>query len=133
MNLFRRLKTYHIPDEPILKFLAKHQGHWATHGEGYNIVATVQDAMPKGTSMELQLKKMNDLLSRRLVSGCGCGCRGDWEIKDLGLEVIKQKRTAGRTGAGSDWDDMRKGKRVRELIPSSVDNIIDWFVKKNRG
>ena len=132
MNLFRRLKTLHIPDEPILQFLGKHQGEWATHGHGFSM-PTVQDAMPKQTSRKLQLEKMNDLLDRGLVSGCGCGCRGDWEIKDMGLKIIKQQRTAGRTGAGSDWDDMRKGKRVRELIPSSVDNIIDWFVDKNRG
>ncbi len=86
---------------------------------------TVRDAMPEGTPDRLQLNKMTELVRKKLVSGCTCGCRGDWEIKDKGLILIDVPRTIGRTGAGSDWDDMRAGKREIDNPPSSVDNIID--------
>lgn len=81
----------------ILKFLAKYQGRWSTWGEGY-VMPTVQDAMPKGTPEKLQLAKMRSLHKRELVGGCPCGCRGDWEITDKGLELIGEQRTKRYSG-----------------------------------
>ena len=81
------MKCKDIPDEPILRFLAQHQGKWATHGKGYSM-PTVQDAMPPGTPCKLQLAKMRQLHKRGLAGGCPCGCRGDWEITDKGLALI---------------------------------------------
>ena len=40
----------------------------------------------------------------RLVTGCDCGCRGDYEITDKGLEIIGAKRTTSRIPwFGYDW------------------------------
>lgn len=79
-----------IPDVPILHFLAK-QSRWSTHGEGYSM-PTVQNAMPSGTPVKLQVAKMKMLVRRKLVNGCGCGCRGDWEITEKGLEYLDRIR-----------------------------------------
>lgn len=74
-----------IPDEPILKWLSENssENRWTTYGNGL-IMPTVQDAMPKGTPVKLQLAKMKQLIKRKLVDGCGCGCRGDFYLTDKG-------------------------------------------------
>ena len=85
------IKCSDIDDKAVLCFLAEHQGHWSTHGKSL-YMPTVQDAMPPGTPVKLQLAKMKQLHHRRLVGGCTCGCRGDWEITDKGLAVIGKER-----------------------------------------
>lgn len=82
------MKCADISTEAILQFLAKHQGEWCTWGEGYSMT-TIRDAMPPGTPEKLQLAKMKILIKKGLVSGCDCGCRGDYEITDKGLFTIK--------------------------------------------
>lgn len=94
------LDTARIPDRPILEFLADHQGRWSTYGPGY-AMPTVRDAMPAGTPDEVQQAKMCTILWRRWSGGCPCGCRGDWEITDLGLAVIGRARTKLYTGYGN--------------------------------
>lgn len=76
-----------IDDRTILKFLFKHRDRWCTWGDGIHM-PTVQDAMPEGTPEKLQLAKMKTLRKRGLVDGCGCGCRGDFEITAKGVEFI---------------------------------------------
>lgn len=76
-----------IDDLRILKFLKQHMGVWCTHWESKRI-PSVMSAMPKGIPDKLYLAKMRQLLRRGLVTGCGCGCRGDWEITDKGLAFI---------------------------------------------
>lgn len=93
------VKTKDIDALPVLRFLAKYQGRWATHGAGYGM-PTVADAMPPETPYKLQLSKMRSLLRRGLVGGCGCGCRGDWEITDAGLALIGEPRTTLYNGYG---------------------------------
>jgi hypothetical protein len=91
------VKASDIPDRDVLAFLAKHQGRWSTHGDGHSM-PTVQDAMPPGTPYKVQLAKMRQLHRRGFVGGCACGCRGDWEITDEGLEFIGEPRTAAYSG-----------------------------------
>lgn len=71
-----------IPDEPILEFLAIHGGigchAWNLEGEDGE--RSVLNAMPKGTPEKLALAKMKSLIRRGMVTGCGCGCRGDFEL-----------------------------------------------------
>ncbi len=64
----------------------------ATHGDAI-VMPTVHDAMPPGTPEKVQLAKMRQLHRRGLVSGCACGCRGDWEITDTGLAFVGMERT----------------------------------------
>lgn len=76
-----------IPDRPILEFLASlpppRWGSWFTEYEN-----SVQNAMPELPSNKLALAKMRNLIRKRLVKGCGCGCRGDFEITDEGRQLL---------------------------------------------
>lgn len=80
-----------IPDQPILRFLNGPWEDWpapgwATWFSGY--ANSVQNAMPAEVPDKLALAKMNDLVKRGLVRGCGCGCRGDFEITDKGRAIL---------------------------------------------
>ena len=77
-----------IPDEDVLKFLYKHRDGWC-----YMFSPDLSDrsiflSMPHGVSRHLALAKMRKLIKRGLVSGCDCGCRGDFEITDKGIERL---------------------------------------------
>ena len=91
------MKCKDIPDADVLRFLAQHQGEWSTWGD-WSSWPTVQDAMPPGTPAKLQVAKMRMLQNRGLVDGCGCGCRGDFEITDKGLALIGAPRTKPYSG-----------------------------------
>ena len=93
------MKTSDISDQDVLRFLAKHQGRWSTWGDS-SFMPTVQDAMPAGTPHKLQLSKMKALHRRGFIGGCLCGCRGDFEITDLGLAFIGQLRATPYSGYG---------------------------------
>jgi len=83
-----------IPDKPILFFLAGLH-RWATHWTGDGIsMPSVADAMPPGTPEKLRLAKMGQLIKRNLVSGCTCGCRGDFEITAKGRELLSEQEKA---------------------------------------
>lgn len=86
------MKTSDIPERPILEFLAKHQGEWC------NWFFDAEVGPPNERSvvhvMKLVLSKMKTLIRRGLATGCDCGCRGDFEITDKGLEHIGGTRTA---------------------------------------
>lgn len=74
-----------IPDEPILRFLDNLDGWGGWFSDFEN---SVLRAMPEGTPEKLALAKMRMLIRRGLVSGCGCGCRGDFEITSKGEALI---------------------------------------------
>ena len=91
------MKCSDIPDYVVLEYLAQHQGRWtmlfgrtfSTWVEGELVEA---DVFPKGTPAKLATAKMRQLHKRDLVSGCPCGCRGDFEITDKGLALIGAPR-----------------------------------------
>lgn len=83
------MKCSDIPTRPILEFLAKHQDAWCTHSPPNEHMSSVTLAMPEGTPEKLVHAKMRMLLKRGLVMGCGCGCRGDWEISNKGCRLLK--------------------------------------------
>ncbi len=107
-----KVQAKDIQDQPILEYLAKFQGQWTSLWNGYfkgredelhmgkkiGIVNDVYYAMPEGTPKKVALAKMKSLHKKGLVGGCTCGCRGDFEITDLGLELIGQERTKRYTG-----------------------------------
>ena len=47
---------------------------------------------------KIWLAKMKSMIRRGLSGGCDCGCRGDYEITDKGLELIGEKRTKQYNG-----------------------------------
>lgn len=79
-----------IPEQPVLSFIAQVQRgedvRSATWFEGFE--NSVQNAMPIGVPRKLALAKMNMMIRKGVVSGCGCGCRGDFELTPKGLTLI---------------------------------------------
>lgn len=49
---------------------------------------SVQHGMPAGVPFKVARAKMVSLIRRGLVSGCTCGCRGDFEITQKGLTEL---------------------------------------------
>jgi hypothetical protein len=75
-------KCKDIPDQPILEFLLSHKGKWCNWYFGDE--RDVHLAMPASTPEKLVLAKMRMLIRRGVVTGCPCGCRGDFEITEKG-------------------------------------------------
>jgi len=77
-----------IPDMPVLSFLLSlnRWGTWFDYEPRPD--NTVLHAMPEGTPPKLALEKMRMLMRRELVDGCGCGCRGDFELTDKGRAYL---------------------------------------------
>ena len=83
-----------VPEAPVLAFLLANAGRWCTYAEEYfdqngkPYLPSVAHAMPAGTPEKVQLAKMRQLMKRGLVTGCGCGCRGDFEITEAGRAYL---------------------------------------------
>ena len=76
-----------IPTRPILEFLLQHKGHWCNWYFGDE--RDVRQVMPEHIPHEkLIIAKMRSLMRRGLVEGCGCGCRGDFEITAKGEQYL---------------------------------------------
>jgi hypothetical protein len=88
VNSAPRQQCKDIPDRPILELLARSPGEWHNWFEWPGNTLTVRLAMPPRTPDKLALAKMRQLLRRGLVDGCGCGCRGDFEITNKGLAFL---------------------------------------------
>jgi hypothetical protein len=84
------MQTKDIPELPILEFLKDHGGIGCHHWEPQptDTRGTVRQAMPVGLPGKLILAKMRMLIRRGLVGGCGCGCRGDFELTAKGREYL---------------------------------------------
>ncbi len=81
------LQCKDIPDLPILEFLHRHHGRWATwFGNQYD--NSVTHAMPSWIPEKLALAKMKVLIRRGLVDGCDCGCRGDFVLTEKGEKEL---------------------------------------------
>lgn len=84
-----------IPDVDVLKYLEGvpvDKYGWRVgcfwfepgkYGPSLRDVPSLRDAPDK-----LLLAKMRRLISRGLVDGCTCGCRGDFEITQKGLNFL---------------------------------------------
>jgi len=99
-------KTSDLKDEFILELLADHQGQWAfLHDDGslswhedtqYTFKSPYK--FEGIVSPKIILSKFKSLYKRDLCGGCVCGCRGDFEITDKGLQFIGRNRTKRYTG-----------------------------------
>jgi hypothetical protein len=101
-----------IPEHPVLEFLIRVEGgatHWTPQPEqkpgwgdqpiphstatwywddSFKPENSVVRAMPEGVTGKLALAKMKAMVRKGLVSGCPCGCRGDFEITDKGRAAL---------------------------------------------
>lgn len=91
----------HWPTKPstqVLYFLAEQEGEWCTWGTSFNM-QTVQACLPIGTTAEAQLRFMQILQKKGLISGCECGCRGDYTVTPEGLDFLAEDCFAGEIKA----------------------------------
>lgn len=92
-----------ISDKDILEYLSQYQGEWVCLWYGHfkekdPDMKDVYYAMPEGTPPKVALAKMKALIRRKLIGGCACGCRGDFEITDKGLAYVNKDRLKKYTG-----------------------------------
>lgn len=74
-----------IPELPVLAFIAA-SPRWCTLFVGFE--NSVANAMPARTPPKVMRAKMQSLIKRGLVTGCTCGCRGEFEITDKGRTLL---------------------------------------------
>lgn len=93
-----------VPDAPVLAFLALHPGQWHNwFGIEKSNLNSVRHAMPAETPEKVVLAKMRALIRRELVSGCDCGCRGDFEITPKGLVLVSAEELAAARESAPAW------------------------------
>jgi hypothetical protein len=101
-----KMQAKDIPEKPILAFLAKIErgetfwyptepmrAGWGeknayssgTWYEGFE--NSVLNAMPPGTPPKVALAKIRAMIKKGLVDGCGCGCRGDFNLTPIDLRA----------------------------------------------
>lgn len=81
-----------VPDLPVLQWLAGRGLHFSTWCDWPE--TSVLAAMPPGTPPKVALAKMRRLIARGLVTGCGCGCRGDFQLSKKGREAVVAAQVA---------------------------------------
>lgn len=88
------MKFYKIEPEyelKVLQYLSDKQGKWTCIWYRHFVKLPEDDvsyAFPIGYSEILQMTIMRRLYRKKLIGGCTCGCRGDFEITDEGLALI---------------------------------------------
>jgi hypothetical protein len=89
----------HIDELPILELLNRvprrenGERHWAFLGPRIELdfeAWFVMEAMPEWVNGKLALAKMRSLIDRGLVTGCTCGCRGDFVITRKGERRLRE-------------------------------------------
>lgn len=99
------VQAKHIEERAILEFLARQDG-WATHWP-----LPVRDGQPMRDGMPSLLDgvpalrdypervlraKLASMKRRKLIDGCECGCRGDWEILSKGRDLLNSESDDGK-------------------------------------
>jgi len=87
---------------------------WWTTGDGHampSLSAVVPDVPER--ALEMMLSRM---MRDGLITGCDCGCRGDWEILGPGEDML---RDSGYRGDGTAEPEM---KRAQHHTMSSIDD-----------
>lgn len=85
----RKLQCKDIPDEIILRFLLSRKGIWCTWFPAKWDNSSVMNAVDSSLPGKLVHAKMKMLMRRGLVTGCPCGCRGDFEITPKGEQWLE--------------------------------------------
>lgn len=83
------MKCSDIQDRPILEFLKERHDSgktWCCWYQGYE--NSISPTSFEGCPDKIIIRKMAQLIKRDLVSGCPCGCRGDYEITQKGIDFL---------------------------------------------
>lgn len=83
-----RLQCKDIPERPILALLERNPGVFHTWCSGWE--RTIRPAVSVEVPDKLLIRKMDQMIKKGLVDGCGCGCRGDYRITEKGQEQLYQ-------------------------------------------
>jgi hypothetical protein len=98
------MQAKNIPDKLLLEMFARHQGQWAfwwndgRFSWGHGDEKVFETPLSSEVPYKVVHAKLKSLNKRKLIGGCACGCRGDFEITDKGLELIGQKRVKKYNG-----------------------------------
>lgn len=93
----KKLQCKDIPEIPILQYLKDSGPGFTCIWYGFNYNPDTRDlycAFPVGTPPKLAHAKLRNMYFNKLITGCICGCRGDFELTDKGrrkLEATYQK------------------------------------------
>lgn len=85
-----RVQAKHIPTDAILAMLANEEYEYGLGAHLREVSALFDDRFP----WKVVLAKMRGLIKRGLVSGCDCGCRGDFEITAAGRRALAHTEEA---------------------------------------
>ncbi|HCI3133238.1 TPA: hypothetical protein NOV55_005408 [Klebsiella pneumoniae] len=82
------MQTKDIDKIAVLKRIAEIEasGRCGTLFQGFD--NSVNTSMPEGTPEKLQYAVMRNLISKGLVDGCCCGCRGDFVLTAKGADLV---------------------------------------------
>lgn len=78
------MKCQDIPDRLILEFLLHKKPTLVTSFTGFD--NSIHNAVTPPTRMIMA--KMKQLIRKGLLTGCTCGCRGDFQITNKGEEYL---------------------------------------------
>lgn len=86
-----------IPDAPLVRFVARKQTELGTW-------VCVWDLEPPYSELPDNLfrAKMGKLINKGYLTGCNCGCRGDYEVTDKGREFLDWDAALERLTHGDD-------------------------------
>ena len=81
-----------IGDKEFLQVVIAAIGHRHQHtGWDCGGIVTIWDleaVMPDTWPYKVMVAKAKSLINRGLLDGCGCGCRGDFEITEAGDSLL---------------------------------------------
>lgn len=81
------MKASDIPDVQMLEIIATWNDSPPEGRGAWCLIWDVAERLP-GFPEKVVLAKARQLIRRGLIDGCGCGCRGDFEITPVGREFL---------------------------------------------
>lgn len=81
------VQAKHIPDDVALRVVHDECVERKSWAMGWNVAGALPGVPPKVVQA-----KLARLLERGLLTGCACGCRGDWELTAVGAELLGVKQ-----------------------------------------
>lgn len=77
------MKAADLPDASVLRAVdesCRDRGMWSS-------TSAIAEVFPQAP-FKVVAAKLSKLLKRKLLTGCDCGCRGDWELTSKGREIL---------------------------------------------
>lgn len=76
------VQAKHLNEFDVLLYLREHGDNWST-----SLTEICEKVWP-GKPRKVVMAKMHGLVRRKLVSGCACGCRGDFNLTEVGEKCL---------------------------------------------